>query len=88
MNKQKPQLNRIGKPELGAHTSCDNRRAQQQEERFSFLPRAQPVRNCHNSANVKPQTLVTIALCSEGEELPAIQETKVQFLVREDPLEK
>lgn len=54
MNKQKPQLNRIGKPELGAHTSCDNRRAQQQEERFSFLPRAQPVRNCHNSANVKP----------------------------------
>jgi len=54
MNKQKPQLNKIGKPELGAHTSCDSSRAQQQEERFSFLPTAQPVISCHNSANEKP----------------------------------
>lgn len=55
-NKQKSQLDRVGRPERGAYMLCeDNNRAQQEQEKLLFLPGKE-------SANEKPWTLFTIAL--------------------------
>ena len=37
-NKQKPQLNRVIRPEEGALSACDDSRTQQGEERLLFFP--------------------------------------------------
>ena len=52
INQQKPQLNRIRRPERGGFTSCDDSRAQQEEEKFIFFPGKDPT-------NKYPRSLFT-----------------------------
>ena len=52
INKQKPQLNRVGRPKGGALMLCDDSRAQKEDKRLLFPGKG--------SANEKPWTLCSL----------------------------
>ena len=87
MNKQKPQLNRVGRLKWGALMACNDSRAQQEERPLFFPGRTQPVKShelfvyYHPPYFLFPSIKVFFLPCCVGTciWLTMVAEAKLQF---------
>ena len=82
LNKQKLQLNSAGRPEGGALTPCEDRRARQEEE-SSFLTRTRPAESLDSVYSQLPFCLYTsvLLLLPWGDLLAVIADPEWNFLL-------